>query len=133
MAFVNPLQAVGPVSRAAWHTLIGTNIPKWVYPAFGAAAAAPVVGYEMDKAREARERRAAVKAAFAVASELPPGSQGNLQRMDRLGAALRGAKARSHIQTSSKPSSVFRQDADTVSTGNTEEQPQVPVQEFAAD
>lgn len=126
------------MSRAAWNTLLGTNTPKWVYPVFGAAAAAPVVGYELDKAREARERRAAaaaasaVKAAFAVASELAPGSVGNLQRMDRLGAALRSARARSHVQTDNKPKTVFRQDADTVSTGNTGES-QGSTQEFATE
>ena len=134
MAFVNPLQAVGPISRAAWSTLMGTNIPKWVYPAFGAAAAAPIVGSELDRAREARERRAAaaaVKAAMAVAAELPPGSEGNLQRLDRLGAALRSAKARRYATVGNKPKTTFRQDADTVSTGSTEEPQQLPSQQFA--
>ncbi len=145
MAFINPMQAAGPVARSAWGALIGTNIPKWVYPAFGIAAGAPIVGYELDKAREAAERRkaqaaaSAVKAAFAVAAALqppdalPPGSQGNLQRLDRLGHALRAAKHRSYHPSPNKPKSTFRQEADTVSTDADPVEPaQIDKTEFAA-
>jgi len=30
---------------------------KWIYPIFGTAAAAPIIGYELDKIRKAREAK----------------------------------------------------------------------------
>lgn len=125
MAFINPLNAAGPLARATWSTLMGTTVPKWVYPTFGAVAAAPVVGYEMEQMRRLKEQRKAqaLKAAMAVDQELgpPPGSLLNMIRVNQLGNMKSQAKATSNIPSLNKPTSTFRQAADTVDSGDGDE------------
>lgn len=127
MPFLNPLSAAGPIARSTWSTLMGTSIPKWVYPAFAGVAAAPVAGYELDQMRRLKEQRKrqelTTKAAVAMATELgtPPGSVGNLMRLNQLGNMKARAKYRSNLPGNNKPTAAFRQDADTVSSGSGDE------------
>lgn len=138
MAFINPLNAAGPLARATWSTLMGTTIPKWVYPAFGAAAVAPIAGYEMEQMRRIKEQRKAqaMKAAMAVNQELgPPGSLLNTIRVNQLGNMKSQAKATSNVPSVNKPTSTFRQAADTVDSGDGDEGDgagvDLPTNEFA--
>lgn len=93
----------------AWGLMMGENMPKWVSPVWGAAAAAPVVAYELSKHKKKPEptddmdpeevgRRMQLSAERRVKQALF-GKQARLDDLKLLRETIQRAKQRSGAST----------------------------------
>jgi hypothetical protein len=95
MSYLRPLTT--GLSRVTNPLFEGTK-NKWVYPVFGAAAASPIIGYELDKRRKAQVAKEEMAKKRLADRQIERGAnekQARLNDLNLLRDVLRRAKAES--------------------------------------